>query len=1392
MEAVVKSLRQADGDDASKQYSLQALEIFISISPSPKTLSVHAGFLERLVPRNREPIAAAVPISKSPSLCLQGFQLALRHQDLPSLILASLLVLNLNREKVQFKQPFTWESMHLQLAKKLLDARPQSDSSSLCRSLVWHHIHECLSSLEFLSGSVHDSIPWSSVAKKLSASSTPLSPFLEKVVLVCLQFQLEMQEHNAILTSALLPASLSKTSWDSCYRILWKHATQLTSPAIVYHLRKEGLFCLVYAKANWWSFVQQMYKTVMMYEKYSQAKKDALYCEMRPHIHKLHATSTIMPSEQWQSIFLWVEHWTNNASSPDDVKQMIRWLQAECPYVDLLETCVMQLTQTWTRDLAIPPLPSALLPFALRNVKKLVDICPQLPALYNQLYGWSCQLHQPAAQQLLYLRLLIRSCQDTPADAIAHLPRALAYATEETFHDMAERDWYLLAMKWFKADELDAVVQWCTLLAPHYPKCYLMLGLTYQKQLHWAMALDTWEKGVAFDHVPLDKFMQLLYKVDAGIGCQSARRMHQYHADMAPLLAHHVQSVWLVQYRRQRTDVSHDILQYGLSLWAIIEPSSLRRRKVAALADYFRDKDAQSCLETYDSLIQQCSHAADKWVLTVEQHLVARYASLPVQYFDATEGLHAIWQAYRSTELQAGAVLIGAAELHEMEVTADMKAAQEKFNRGDYVDAETKWKQICKEMYQQAYALGLHEAILAPDEPSKMYLQLVHVHEFETFAKVLFSLQQLAAVYMATSRNKAYMYIQYLHSMTQTLDILPVSREVSTLSVQFSLHQGQLAPADAELSQLRANPVSEKFHLKQSCMEDILQGDVHTLAKTLSLATNAYKRAKVKSIPMYPKFQDILALVYRKMALGMPDPVVASQKAVKLSPSIVDHRLALQTLSQALRAKQTREAISQSMHSLQEAYDAYQETKRSIHSGSFCVEYTLSCLESLKYIQEREMHTQLQWRMSWLCSGLPASKDIVTDTNAYRARWAASAIPPDWNIVSLTKYNSNQLLLHRVQNNGTCPVTILLPEFATDKFFKALALLIDRSKETLSGHTAEEAAAWTSSQKKQWWKHRVHLNDQLQLLVEKAQSHLSFYRCLLFPRPAPLPPPLDSLFTSIVHRHPTLSPMQEEILASILYAYSIDCLSDELVKAGLQSCGVPFSTTLLPPRPSPNTTPPGLTLLCTSLHGFPWEGLFPTTFPVSRLSSFAPLFATPVVVSRQSVHYVVNPAGDLIHSEEFLGDFLRHATSTWHWTSSKLPTVESSLASDVFLYCGHGSGEKYIPRDVLPSPAPVALLMGCSSAKLSTFGLYDPEGMLAAYLDASSPAVVGMLWDVTDRDLDRLSLRLLRGWFEDQMSLGLALAIARRECKLPFLNGLAAVCYGLPLVVKRIGLSTTT
>jgi separase len=100
------------------------------------------------------------------------------------------------------------------------------------------------------------------------------------------------------------------------------------------------------------------------------------------------------------------------------------------------------------------------------------------------------------------------------------------------------------------------------------------------------------------------------------------------------------------------------------------------------------------------------------------------------------------------------------------------------------------------------------------------------------------------------------------------------------------------------------------------------------------------------------------------------------------------------------------------------------------------------------------------------------------------------------------------------------------------------------------------------------------------------------------------------------------------------------------------------------------------------------------------------------------------------------------------------------------------------------------LLFGCSSGRLEREGIFGPSGAVLAYLRAGSPAVLAMLWDVTDRDIDQLSVKVLQEWLlvdrDDaggRPSLAQVLQESRRVCKLKYLNGHAAVCYGLPLHV---------
>lgn len=150
---------------------------------------------------------------------------------------------------------------------------------------------------------------------------------------------------------------------------------------------------------------------------------------------------------------------------------------------------------------------------------------------------------------------------------------------------------------------------------------------------------------------------------------------------------------------------------------------------------------------------------------------------------------------------------------------------------------------------------------------------------------------------------------------------------------------------------------------------------------------------------------------------------------------------------------------------------------------------------------------------------------------------------------------------------------------------------------------------------------------------------------------------------------------------------------------------------------------------------------------------------------------------------------------------------------DTYVYAGHRGGEHLISRGSLyeaipgiPLPrTPLALLMGCSTARMQGNQKMESYGLPFAYLTAGIPCMVGCLWDVTDRDIDRFAWALLR-WaakaaagnpagseavaietnLYSGLTIGECIAAARLTCRLRYLTAFAAVFYGvnLPLQAK--------
>lgn len=259
-------------------------------------------------------------------------------------------------------------------------------------------------------------------------------------------------------------------------------------------------------------------------------------------------------------------------------------------------------------------------------------------------------------------------------------------------------------------------------------------------------------------------------------------------------------------------------------------------------------------------------------------------------------------------------------------------------------------------------------------------------------------------------------------------------------------------------------------------------------------------------------------------------------------------------------------------------------------------------------------------------------------------------------------------------------------------------------------------------------------------------------------------------------------------------------------------------------------------VLDKELHCFPWESL-PCLdgHAVTRLPSLSCLRDQILrqrhtngadaegrfCVDGQNGAYVLNPAGDLEATQDKFEQPLREL-GNWDGLTRSVPTEaqfqQYLQERDLFLYFGHGSGNQYIRSKTIQKMerCAVALLMGCSSGKLTEAGEFEPYGTPMSYMYAGCPAMVATLWDVTDKDIDRFSETMLQKWglFNSQsapdsgpvkkstrgkgkgkahrsppldrgnVSLDEAVAHGRGSCILRYLNGAAPVVYGIPVFLS--------
>ncbi|RNF12813.1 separase [Trypanosoma conorhini] len=228
-------------------------------------------------------------------------------------------------------------------------------------------------------------------------------------------------------------------------------------------------------------------------------------------------------------------------------------------------------------------------------------------------------------------------------------------------------------------------------------------------------------------------------------------------------------------------------------------------------------------------------------------------------------------------------------------------------------------------------------------------------------------------------------------------------------------------------------------------------------------------------------------------------------------------------------------------------------------------------------------------------------------------------------------------------------------------------------------------------------------------------------------------------------------------------------------------------------------------VLDNELHCIPFEGM-----DVLRAGNVARV-PTPTFVSTSGARSLLLGDGVVYCAVDLAGVMPKTSRrllpvcqrSGWKTNTHAMPPGQLmqelySSRAELYVYVGHGKGERFLHRGELyerfpdPDQFPAVFLMGCSSACMESGYSHDSYGMPYAFLHAGCPLFLGCLWHVTDGEIDRLTKRLLLllagadvedglGSLPPPRTVGEALALARRACKLPFLTGCAAVLYGVNL-----------
>ncbi|CAM9600525.1 unnamed protein product [Lampetra fluviatilis] len=369
----------------------------------------------------------------------------------------------------------------------------------------------------------------------------------------------------------------------------------------------------------------------------------------------------------------------------------------------------------------------------------------------------------------------------------------------------------------------------------------------------------------------------------------------------------------------------------------------------------------------------------------------------------------------------------------------------------------------------------------------------------------------------------------------------------------------------------------------------------------------------------------------------------------------------------------------------------------------------------------------------------------------------------------------------------------------------------------------QQAVVSNMTEKKLWWQHRNELDERMQrLLTALEEQVLGCWKGLLLPpvmRSSQLaevlheeaealkqllsdksPPPVSyELLQVVLSGADSLSKKKLRSLADAL------CPHEDFLPRLQEAVARIRSTRIAAAAATTSTTQhPGSTVLILdkNLQKLPWENIpLLRASSVTRMPSLAFLLASALTtkyvksnvfnakVDVRNTFYLLNPQANLSSTESTFRDWFE-SEKDWEGVIGKVPTAEKLqevlTKKDLYIYAGHGAGAQIFKPHAIPrlDCRAVSLLFGCSSGALAMRGTLEASGIALNYIMAGCPCILGNLWDVTDRDIDRYMEALLRTWLSAPPGASISehMVHARQAPRLKFLIGAAPILYGLPVL----------